>query len=139
MLLISCDPGYDDYVCLQNHSGLDFTFKSLDSNNYYANTITVPKDSCVVIGSDGGMGSTNKEQNEWLARRIYGDSMMISFNDGHYVKYYANKDTVGSPYDMKQGSSYEYIKKTNKRNHDYEGRLIYTVTKSNYDDAVASK
>lgn len=132
--MISCDPGFDDYVCLRNQSGHDLVITTLDSNAR-SEAVRVSKDSVCILARDGGIGSSSRSNCEWLAREAYGDSLAIRFDIGSLV-YHAVNDTLDGPYAM-HSKRYEYVEKTSENNHAFEGRLICTVTAEDYHALVA--
>ena len=100
------------------------------------------------VGQLGGIGSASFEEGVNYFKTFYGDSVKLGFGgfgeDGliREKTYYAWETEGVSPYNF-QSANYTYEEKRNTGRvfHDlsYYGKLSFTITDENYDEAITMK
>lgn len=143
MLMVACDPGFDEEYILDNQSSHDIVFVWNGGWHYYPNedgrnfdgTYPVAAGQQVTLPFMGGLGVTSREQIEYNVRNyLLGDSVSFFIVDGEdAVTYYAD-DTLStfSPYNF-NSPRYTYDELRNR------GYASYASLKFRIDDAMLER
>lgn len=110
MLMVACDPGFDEEYVIDNQSSHDLVFVWNGSWRYYPNenglnfdgTYPVSAGKKVSLPFNGGLGGTNREEIRCSARNyLLGDSVQFIVDGIDTLTFYAS-DTLGddSPYNF---------------------------------------
>lgn len=136
ILFSSCDPEYFDELYFDNQSGYDILFEYSGNYRYYPSeyerghdgTYPVPNKKKTLVFTDGGIGSSGKEESEWrIVYQLYGDSITFVIDSTHRITYYAHDSlSDDSPYNFKaKQSQYSY---TEPQDNSYSTCHTYTIT-----------
>ena len=149
LILASCDPAFDEDICIQNTSKRSVTIIPSDYVGYsYADSapyireatpVTLASGEVQTVATQGGIGSASREYGEFTFSHYYNDSVIFQFDDGKQVVYHSDDTTGISPYNFNSTLyAYEEELNTGRMFHGlpYYGRLTFTITDAHYAAAV---
>ena len=150
LMLASCDPGYDEDLCIKNTSERSVTvipanrvgYSRADSATYVheATPVTLASGEEQTVYTTGGVGAASRGEGEFMFKQYYNDSVVFQFDDGEQVVYYSGDTSEISPYNF-NSTLYGYEEKLNTgitfHGLPYYGRLTFTITNAHY--AAAQK
>ncbi|MBP5516639.1 MAG: hypothetical protein J6X86_06800 [Bacteroidales bacterium] len=151
LLLVACDPGFDQDYTVSNKSGFDVT---LTPSGYYcyrsdfnAEFDTIRYQPLIIasltdtaIYHDGGIGAADFIMAKYWMQNYLGDSVTLAFSDGTAITYYSNDTTGISPYNF-TSPCYTWEEKVGEpyAGHVYYGKITFNISDGHHQAALSKK